>query len=269
MARDSYGKLQAAKAKLAAAGKTEEAKVAEPGNAPDLTIPDSQKASDLGRKLWELQVAVSNYNRKLEESQKALNSIPVPDVSGKKIQVKGTSLLMDNFESGGTANSLGGSWATDCDHNNLGTVLNPMPFKPEAGGSKSSPKFAAHISGHYGKSVAPWPYAMLTGTLDPGQGAVDLSDFKTLQFWAKGDGKDYSVVLARAAVQDYANPRNDFKAPATWTKVMLNLVDFKQPNWGRQIPPKLSDILYISYTPSASFSDEDFNLWVDDVMLIK
>jgi hypothetical protein len=193
----------------------------------------------------------------------------VPDVSGKKLEAKGTSLLIDDFEGGGTTNALGGSWSTDCDHNNLGTVMNPMPFKAEAGGSKASPKFAAHIYGHYGKSIAPWPYTQLNAGLDASGGAVDLSDFKALQFWTKGDGKDYSALLARAAVQDYANPRDDFKAPAQWTKVILNLVDFKQPSWGRQIPPKLSDILYLSFAPAASFSDEDFNLWVDDVTLMK
>jgi hypothetical protein len=144
-----------------------------------------------------------------------------------------------------------------------------MPFAPEAGGCKASPKYAAHISGHYGKSIAPWPYAMLTCTLDPARTAVDLGDFKTLQFYTKGDGKDYSAVLARAAIQDYANPRDNFKAPADWTKVILNLVDFKQPNWGRQVPPKLSDILYVSFTPAASFSDEDYDLWIDDITLAR
>ncbi len=270
MVKESFNKLNAAKDKLSAAGKAEDAKAADPGTLPDFNTPDGAKANILGEKLFELQRALSSLNVKLAGVQTALDSIPVPNVEGKKLPAKGNSLLIDDFESGGTSNPLGGNWMTDTDHNNLGTVMYPIPFKPGAGGSKDSPKFGAHIFGHYGKSIAPWPYAMLTGTLGPTQGqAVDLSDFKTIQFWAKGDGKDYSVVLARAAIQDYANPRNDFKAQAGWTKVILNLADFKQPTWGRQVPPKVSDILYFSFTPAATFSDEDFNLWVDDVTLVK
>ncbi len=176
--------------------------------------------------------------------------------------------MVDDFESGGTANALGGTWMTDCDHNNLGTVLKPMPFQPTQGGARDS-KFAARIWGHYGKNQAPWPYAMLTVTLAASGGAADLSDFKSVEFWAKGDGKTYSLILARSTVKDYCNYRLDFKAPAGWTQTALSFSDFKQPAWGRQMPFGLADVLYLAFAPNANFSDEDFDLWVDDVTLVK
>lgn len=268
LVQQAYSKLSGDHDKLAGTGKPEEAKLADPGPQPDLTVPTSTDHSVLGKKLWELEYALAVYEAKDRDVQRALASIPITITAGAKLQSKGGRLLVDDFESGGTVNPLGGTWSTDCDHNNLGTVLNPIPFKPAAGGAKGS-KYAAHISGHYGKSVAPWPYAMLTGTLSASSGAVDLGDFKAIEFWVRGDGKTYSMVLARSAVQDYCNYRQDFKAPADWTKVTLNLADFKQPTWGRQVPFGLTDVLYLALTPNADFSDEDFDLWVDNVALVK
>jgi chitinase len=267
--KDTYGKLQAARGKFSAAGKAEDAKAVDPGTLPDLTVPSSQDVKALGKKLWEFQCDLSLLNRKLQNCQNALDSIPVKEVAGQKIPAQGDKVLVDNFEGGGTANALQGVWMTDCDHNNLGTVMNPMPFTPTVGGAPGSAKYAARIWGHYGKSQAPWPYAMLTGTLNAPGTAADLSDFKSLGFQAKGNGKLYSVVMARSAVEDYCNYRLDFKTAASWARVSLNLSDFKQPSWGRQVPYKLGDVLYFAFTPNADFSDEDFDLWVDDITLVK
>lgn len=269
MVNEARGRLLSSYNKLVAAGKTEEAKMADPFGAPDLVFLDTKDAGKLGKTLWKFQYQLSAYNRKLEDSQKAVNSIPVPKVEGKKLVAKAAKTLVDDFESGGTVNAFRGNWMTDCDHNNLGTVMNPMPFNPATGGSSATPKKAAHIWGHLGKSQSPWPYAMLTGTLDPGSAAVDLSGFKGILFSTKGNGKDYSVVLARAAVQDYCNFRQDFKTSAEWRTISLPLDKFKQPDWGRQVPIAFTDVMYMAFTVSAAFSDEDFDLWVDDVTLVK
>ncbi len=269
MAQDSYGKLQAARGKLTAAGKTDDAKNTDPGPLPDVTVPTGVDVKTLGKKLWDIQYALSAIDRKLQSARAVLDLLPVKEVIGQKVESPGDKLLIDDFEKGGGANALGGSWSADCDQNHLGTVLNPLPFTPTAGGVPGSEKYAAHISGHLGRSVAPWPYAELTGSLNTSGTAADLSDFKAIEFWAKGDGKFYSLVLARAAVEDYGNYRLDFKGAPEWTKVVLNFTDFKQPNWARQVPYKLSDVLFLAFEPNADFSDEDFDLWLDDITLVK
>ncbi len=270
MVKDAYAKLATAQMKLSTAGKTVEAKAADPGSLPDLTIPNSSDSLILGGKLSEWAGLFALYNRKLQDCQTALDAIPVPEVQGQVLTPgKNGRLLIDNFEKGLTTNALKGDWSVDTDHNNLGTTMTPNPFKPSKGGAAHSAKFAAHISGHYGKSVAPWPYAMLTGTLAPGWAPVDLSQFSAIEFWVKGNNKTYSVLLGRAAVQDYAHFRQDFIAGPKWTKVTLKLADFKQPSWGKPVPFKLSDIQNIAFTPGANFSDEDFDLWVDDITLVK
>ena len=269
--KDVYNKLVMAHDKLMAAGKKDEAAAADPGPSPDLTVPTSTDAEVLGKKLLALTDLLGVYNLKLSDSQAALNAIPAPEVVGMVLKPKKgkVKLLVDDFEKGTSTNLLLGEWMTDCDKNNLGTTLNPMPFEPTAGGHKGSAKFAAHISGHFGKSVSPWPYAALTCTLAPGGSAVDISGFKTVEFWVKGDGKEYSFNVARAAVQDYCNYRKEFKSSVTWTKVSIKLTDLTQPAWGKQVPFKLSDVLYISFTPASNFSDEDYDFWVDDVTLVK
>jgi chitinase len=269
MLKDSYGKLQKVRVELATAGKTQDAQVFDPGTPPDFTLPSAVDSRTLGKKFWELQYFLSGVDRKLQDGQAVLDSLPVKVVAGEKIAAAGKRVLVDDFEKGGTTNALGGSWSADCDQNNLGTVLNPLPFTPAAGGVTGSGLYCARIFGHLGKNAAPWPYAELVGTLNPMGGAADLSDFKTLEFWTKGNGKFYSVLLARAAVQDYGNYRLDFKGTPEWTKVTLNFSDFKQPTWARQIPFNLSDVMFLAFTPNADFSDEDFDLSLDDITLVQ
>jgi hypothetical protein len=271
MVKDAYGKLSMAHEKLVGAGKAAEAKAADPGPAPDLTVPVSNDAKVLAAKLIEWETALGIYDLKMQDCQTALSAIPAPVVVGLVLHPKKgkKKLLVDDFEKGMTTNKLMGEWMTDCDKNNLGTTLSPMPFQPTKGGHKGSAKYAAHISGHFGKSTAPWPYAALTATLSTGGAAVDLSQFTAIEFWVKGDSKVYSLALGRAAVQDYCNFREEFKSTPTWTKVTLKLKDFTQPAWGKQVPFGLSDIMQMTFSPGASFSDEDYDLWVDDVTLVK
>jgi hypothetical protein len=269
--KDLYNKLLMANDKLTVAGKKEEAAMADPGASLELTVPDSTDSQVLGKKLIELENLLGVYDMKLSDSQAAINAIPVPQVVGMVLKPKKgkTKILIDNFEKGKTTNLILGEWMTDCDKNNLGTTVSPVPFKPSKGGCKGSTKYSAHIWGHFGKSQAPWPYVALTCTLAPGGSAVDLSGFKAIEFWVKGDGKDYSFMLARAAVQDFCNFRKEFKSTSGWTKVTIKLADLTQPAWGKPVPFKLSDVLYVTFAPGASFSDEDYDLSVDDVVLLK
>jgi len=269
--KDAYNKLLMANDKLNVAGQKEAAAAVDPGPSPDLTVPDSTDSQVLGKRLVELENWLAVYDMKLADSQAAINAIPAPEVQGMVLKPKKgkTKLLIDNFEKGTTTNLLLGEWMTDCDKNNLGTTVNPTPFQPSKGGCPHSTKFCAHISGHFGKNQAPWPYVALTCTLAPGGSAADISGFKAVEFWVKGDGKTYAFMVARAAVQDFCHYRKEFKTTTGWTKVTIKLADLTQPAWGKPVPFKLSDVLYFTFAPGASFGDEDYDLSVDDVVLVK
>ena len=45
--------------------------------------------------------------------------------------------------------------------------------------------------------------------------------------------------------------------------------DFKQPDWGQKVSGPFSDATGLSFGPSAQFNDEAFELWIDDVELLK
>jgi len=119
--------------------------------------------------------------------------------------------------------------------------------------------------GHYGRNQAPWPYAEMLASL----GSADISDYKTLRFAAKGNGKTYDVKVMRSAVRDYAQFRVSFTAPKEWTTIEVKLDDMKQPDWGHKLGKVWVDVSGISFAPTATFNDEDFDLSIDDVELVK
>jgi hypothetical protein len=172
---------------------------------------------------------------------------------------------IDDFD--GMQTGTGTGWWTGCDNNKLGTTLAPLPFAVEKGGSPSSPKACAHIKGHYGKNQAPWPYAQLSIALDPSNGPKDLKAFKGIQFYAKGDGKNYKVVIQKDSVKDYADYEYLFTAGKDWTLVTISFNQFSQPSWGKPVPPGFSDATVLKFCPSVN--DADFDLYIDDVAFVR
>jgi peptidoglycan/xylan/chitin deacetylase (PgdA/CDA1 family) len=173
-------------------------------------------------------------------------------------------LKVDDFESG--APSFGGGWWEGCDTNGV-TKLSPMPFAALAGGSPRSPGHSAGMKGHLGPMQAPWPWAMLSLGLDAGGKAVDLSAYKAVRFYTKGDGKTHAVALNKASVTDYCDYQGDFASPSDWTQVTLPFSDFAQASWGKQLEKKFNDVVKLTFLPGAA--DADFDYRVDDVEFIK
>jgi len=73
----------------------------------------------------------------------------------------------------------------------------------------------------------------------------------------------------RSAVRDYAYPRAAFTAPREWTQVELAFDSFAQPSWGRQVPAGRYDVTALSFQPGPSFNDENYDLAIDDVDLVR
>jgi len=221
------------------------------------------------RKALETQIGkaeqlVYTLNNKLDLVDKALDELPVSLRAGKKVAGDGPTLLLSDFEGGGLAHKLGGSWEASFDANKLGTVFKPSPLSPTSQG-KGGSKYCLRMFGHYGRNQAPWPYAEMLASL----GSADISAFKSLRFAAKGDGKTYDLKLMRAAVRDYAQFRVSFTAPKEWSTVEIKFDDMKQPDWGHKLGKAWVDVSGISFAPTATFNDEDFDLSIDDVELVK
>ncbi len=195
--------------------------------------------------------------------EEAVEAAP-PIQVGRALDVEGESFLVGDFESEGLAHGLGGSWTTSFDSHSLGTTLAPTPLTRTAGGANSS-DFALRIHGHFGKNIAPWPYADVRASFE----RTDLNRFSTVRFWAKGDGKKYVLAIVRTAVADYSHYRAAFVAPEEWTLVELPLASFVQPEWGVQRALDFRDAEALSFQPDASLDDESYDLWIDKLELVR
>jgi len=97
----------------------------------------------------------------------------------------------------------------------------------------------------------------------------DLSQFKAVRFAAKGNGKRYMVVLRRGAVRDYGQFRASFATTKEWQEVTVKFDDLQQPDWAHPVPRGWVDITSIAFMPDVLFSDEDYDLSIDNVELLK
>jgi uncharacterized lipoprotein YddW (UPF0748 family) len=210
----------------------------------------------------------------LREGDYALNLRETPAYArvavpqrGRALDASGPSLLIDDFESGSLVNKLRSPWSAVCDSGNLGTTLSPQPLQLMQGGAKGS-AHALGISGHMGKNRAPWPYALLSTGFNPASEPTDLSAYKALVFMAKGNGKNYEVVMAQDAVKDYGYYRCSFVAGKEWAEVRLPLKNFIQSPWASPVKRSFVDVKYMEFQPSG-LDDADYDLAIDDVRLVK
>jgi hypothetical protein len=173
-------------------------------------------------------------------------------------------LKLDDFES--STPLYGSGWWTGCDTFGV-TKLEPMPFTTLAGGSPQSPGHCAGMKGHMGPQQAPWPWAILSLSLNAGANPVNINGYKALRFYTKGDGKTHGVALNKASVTDYCDFQANFVSSADWTQVTIPFTDFGQASWGKQVPKSFNDVTKLTFSPGAGSPDFDFK--IDDVELVK
>ncbi len=141
----------------------------------------------------------------------------------------------------------------------------PDPFVLTAGGAPPSPGHSARYFGTLGDNRPPYSWAQLQVFLNPQKSPADLRAFRSLRFWAKGDGGRYSVVLAKQTVTDYDHFQQDFVVSSDWSQVALPLSRFAQAGWGKKQPAVFDDVTQIQFSPAA-FS-HPFDLSIDHVEL--
>jgi hypothetical protein len=222
-----------------------------------------QSHGDLDKRLRNLDERLIGLETTYDRLNQKLAALPIELRRGRLVENPGPTLLLSDFDKGSLQHALGGLWQAEVDHNGLGTVLHPSPLAVTPGGARS--RNALKVWGHYGKNQAPWPHASVAARF----GKVDLSAFRGLRFFAKGDGKTYSVLLERESVRDYAHFRFDFIAGPVWSEIRIRFADFGQPDWGARVEPAWFDVTGLTFSPSSRLDDEDFELWLDSVELLR
>lgn len=170
--------------------------------------------------------------------------------------------MLEDFES--PRGRSGPLWL-EFDKNGLGTSALPSPFQPEPGGAAASPGHAGRIRGTLGANKAPWSWVQLQVHVNPGRMPQDLSGYKSLHFFVKGNGGRYAVAFAKASVTDHDQFRYEFTAPASWTEVVVPFSELKQAGWGKPVAARFDDVERIYFSP-VEF-EKPFELSIDHVVL--
>ena len=163
----------------------------------------------------------------------------------------------------GCRENLGWGWSCGSDQNNMGTTLEPDPYERLKGGSPLTSGYSAGLKGHLGAAEEPWTWVALWHGLAPKENPLDLSTYKAMVFYARGDGKEYAVSLNRASADKNCSFKARFTAPKKWTKIRIPLEDFSPPNNCTDIGSGFPDTTSLSFGPI--LHEADFNFRVDDL----
>ncbi len=152
-------------------------------------------------------------------------------------------------------------WNLNVDQSGLGTTAAPQPFVPEGVAGRQ----AARLQGHLGKNQAPWSWVQLRISVNAKNQSQDLSKFKSVEFWVKGDGNPQKIRIIKDAVTDHDQYAMVFPTSSEWKKVALPFSSFMQAGWGKKVPAEFKDVSAIEFSPNAF--DSDFDFAFDDVAL--
>jgi len=145
-------------------------------------------------------------------------------VAAKISAFEGKSGLVSNFDDGKLSSFLGFGWQVSTDQVLGGKST--AEIKVVEGGAEGSP-FALQIKGKITPgAMYKWAGAMFFPGSKP-MLPVDFSRFKKIAFWAKGEGKNYRIMLY-AERYGYVPLQKSFFAGPEWKEYIFPLSDFDQ-----------------------------------------
>lgn len=156
---------------------------------------------------------------------------------GPKLEQKVTKerfVLLDDCERGGNANMWGGLWFSFDDRQHGGSSeVTPTPglafqMSPEGAHSMYCARIVGKITTKY-----KWGYIGMGTDLKCPEAPVDLSPFKGIRFYVKGDGKMYRFMIHSQATKDFDDFGYNFTAPQSWTQIKILFKDMTQQGWGK------------------------------------
>ncbi|NTV52504.1 MAG: hypothetical protein HGA76_05780 [Candidatus Firestonebacteria bacterium] len=177
---------------------------------------------------------------------------------------------VDDFESGGAENKLGGQWFVFVDSS--GSLIDPAP--PASGkslpmypqGSPLSPKFSFRFAGIL---APPAPQRIIFAgfgcTLNEAGTTVDLSAFHGVQFYCRSGiaNKMVFILKKHAITASNSDFQYSFQVSSDWVIVRIPFSDLKQPAATMPISFSAADIDSLQWIPATGESEFDFQ--IDDV----
>jgi len=151
---------------------------------------------------------------KAKQAEEAQAKTPAPAGS--------ESGLISDFEDGKPSAKFGFGWVISTDAIRGGKSTADM--KVVDGGAESS-KGALEINGEISEAAISWAGAMFFPGAAP-MAPANLSARKTITFWAKGEGRKFTVMVY-SQTGGYIPKTQSFTASADWTKITLPLSGFE------------------------------------------
>jgi len=120
-------------------------------------------------------------------------------------------------------------------------------------------------------TVFPYGFAGCGISFTPDRQGLDISKFKGLKFWARGNGVNFVVRLESPLITDYAFHGCEFFADNDWEEFVIPFEDFRQPFWKtkqvniKDILKSVSSIQWQSYNRPM----DKYFLCLDNIELFK
>ena len=106
--------------------------------------------------------------------------------------------------------------------------------------------------------------AGLGRTLNPNGRTVDISPYKALHFWAKGDGTPVRIQLESAGITDHDYYQTVFTPDSEWRQYIIPLSQFTQRGFGTPKPFSGTDVKAVIWL-NATITGKPMNLSLDQV----
>jgi hypothetical protein len=103
--------------------------------------------------------------------------------------------------------------------------------------------------------------------LQPGGAPKNLSAFTGVQFYARGDGRKYSLLVSKENIKDSNHFSSEFTAGSDWTLVRVPFTKLKQsPNFGTQVSWSAENIDAVGFLARAEpGATAEANLELDQI----
>jgi|GEM_PF-6013277 hypothetical protein len=176
-----------------------------------------------------------------------IRSTVIPEMTGEYSAPSPKEGLLDDFESRDFISPMGAAWIPEDDSVNGGDSTAEISLA-EGHDSATGLKFEYSLGGKFNNR-----YSICAAVFDT---PADLSLYKTMKFWAKGDGKPVKIKVCSTSVGDYDYHGTSVTPSADWAEYSVDLSSLKQEGWGRKTAIDLRQINKIQFESGSKAAGE-------------
>lgn len=183
------------------------------------------------------------------------------------VNVAAMPLLLDDFDDGNTISKWQTQWVALTDQTTGGTSVSRVFLRaPGANGSARAFEMSGTVTKKFQYGFAGMHVNLDKNSAKPSEGSpVDISGYHGIQFYAKGDKKQYCVKLVTAGVTDFDHFFFVFTAGEDWQLVRAPFSELRQFGYGRPAKWKGADVQAIEFMTFGAPPIKSFTLSVDQV----